>query len=64
MLTDKRLYDAESLTRSRSTDNPSATKGIDNVNPSFAKLRFVVIALAHRYIHTILILYQFLALLE
>ena len=62
MLTDKWLYDAEGLTRSRSTDNPSATERIDNVNPSFAELRLVVIA--HRYIYAILILYQFLALLE
>jgi hypothetical protein len=62
MLTDERLYDAECLTRSRSTDNPSATEWIDNVHPSFAELSLVVVA--HRDVHAVLVLYQFLTLLK
>jgi len=53
MLTDKRLDNRECLTTTRSTDYPCSTKGVDDIDPSFAELAFVIIP--HRNVHTIFI---------
>ena len=62
MLPDERLNNRKSLTRTRSTHNPCASERIDDVHPSLAELTLVVIA--HRYVHAVLVLLQFPALLE
>ena len=62
MLTNERLDNWEGLTRTRSTYHPCTTERIDDVHPSLAELRLVVVA--HGDIHAILILYQLFTLLE
>ena len=62
MLSDEWLNDGEGLTRTRSADHPCTSEGIDDVHPSLAELRLVV--LAHGDIHAILVLNQLLTLLE
>ena len=62
MLSDEWLYDGEGLTRARSADHPCATEGIDDIHPALAELRLVVVA--HGDVHAILVLNQFLTLLE
>ena len=62
MLSDEWLNDGEGLTRTRSADHPGTSEGIDDVHPSLAELRLVVVA--HGDIHAILVLNQLLTLLE
>ena len=62
MLTNERLDDGESLTRTRSTNYPCSSEWIHDIHPTFTELTLVVIA--HRDVYAILVLLQFLALLK
>ena len=62
MLSNKWFNDRECFTRTRSTNNPSASKWVDDIHPTFTELAFVVVS--HRNIDTILILLKFLTLLK
>ena len=62
MLTDKRVDDAEGLTRAGCTQYDGSTEGIDNVNPALVHPSLEIVN--HRDIDRIRILIQFLRLLE
>ena len=62
MLSDEWLNDGEGLTRTRSADHPCTSEGIDDVHPALTELRLVVVA--HGDVHAVLVLNQFLTLLE
>ena len=44
MLLDERLDDGECLTRSRRTDYPCASEGIDDVHPALTELPLIVVS--------------------
>lgn len=44
VLADKRFYDREGLTRTRCPHNPRTTKAVDDIDPAFTELAFVIIA--------------------
>ena len=62
MLTDERLDDGEGLTRARSADNPGASERVRDIDGALAELALIVVA--HRDIDAILVVDDFLALLE
>ena len=62
MLPDKRVDDAERLTRTRRTQYNRATERIDDINPALVHLLLPVVY--HRYVHRIVIVHQSLRLLE
>ena len=62
MLLDERLDDGECLTRSRRTDNPCASEGIDDVHPALTELPLVVVS--HGDVHRIFVLLKLLILLK
>ena len=62
VLTDERLDDGECLTATRRTHNPGASEWVHDVHPSLAELTFIVVA--HRDIHTVLVIFFLLALLK
>ena len=62
VLTDERLDDGEGLTRARSADNPGASERVRDIDGALAELALIVVA--HRDIDAILIVDDFLALLE
>ena len=62
MLSDKRLDNAECLTRSRCSDDPCSTETVGYIGPAFAEFAFVIVP--HGNVHAVRGLYQFLALLE